>query len=120
MARNYGISMLLLFVAAVLYRNREKYPLLLGFVLALLANTNVHSAVFTCLIAALWLWDTFVERRIAFIQEQTLSLCLAFAMVFAGVLLCLRLISPKGNTVLTLTPQSINVRNLSDSLLLAV
>jgi hypothetical protein len=120
MARNYGISMLLLFIAALLYRNREKYPLLLGFVLALLANTNVHSAVFVCLIAALWLWDTVAEQRTVPIRVRTLSLYLAFAMVFTGVLLCIDFISPRGNTVLTLTPQSITVRDLTDSLFTAV
>ncbi len=51
MARNYGISMLLLFVGAMLYQHRKKYPLLLAFILALLANTNIHSAILVCLIA---------------------------------------------------------------------
>jgi len=88
MARNYGISMLLLFVGAVLYRNRAKYPLALAFSLALLANTNVHSAILVCLIAALWAWDTVVEQRTASVQGRGLSLYLPFAIVFAGVLLC--------------------------------
>jgi len=61
MARNYGISMLLLFVAAVLYRNRARHSMSLAFVLVLLANTNVHSAMLVCLIGALWAWDVVVE-----------------------------------------------------------
>jgi hypothetical protein len=52
MARNYGISMLLLFVFAWLYRSRRKHPLLLGTVVALLCNTNIHSLL---LAFVLWL-----------------------------------------------------------------
>lgn len=63
MARNYGISMLLMFVAAVLYRTRAQHPVLLGLALALLANTNAHSAVLACLIAGFWAWDLVVDER---------------------------------------------------------
>ena len=52
-ARNYGVSMLLLFAAAACYRERFTRPLRLALVLALLANTNVHSAMVTGLLTAL-------------------------------------------------------------------
>ena len=100
MARNYGISMLLLFVAAVLYRKRLQYPWVLAFVLALLANTNVHSAILTCLIAALWVWDTVVEKGpAAFLRKRRLSSYLPFAIVVAGVVLCLVWARPKENSI---------------------
>ena len=60
MARNYGISMLLLFVAAVLYRKRGQHPIRLALVLALLANTNVHSAVLVGMIAAVWIFEELI------------------------------------------------------------
>ena len=60
MARNYGISMLLLFVAAVLYRKRGEYPIRLALVLALLANTNVHSAVLVGLITGVWILEELI------------------------------------------------------------
>ncbi len=43
-ARNYAISAMLTFVAAALYRNVERKPVVFCVVLALLANTNVFSA----------------------------------------------------------------------------
>ena len=60
MARNYGISMLLLFVAAVLYRKRGQHPIRLALVLALLANTNVHSAVLVGMIAGVWIFEELI------------------------------------------------------------
>ncbi len=115
MVRHYGLSMLLLFVSAVLYRNRAIYPLFLAFVLALLANTNVHSAILTCLIAALWIWDTVVEQRTASVQGRGLSLYLPFAIVFAGVLLCVAFTIPRENSILT-SVRSVSVRDIEHSL----
>jgi len=62
-ARNYGISMLLMFTAAFFYRGRATHPLRLAVVLALLANTNAHSTILACLFAALWLTDGVVEKK---------------------------------------------------------
>ena len=42
-ARNYNISLLLLFMIAHIYPKREEYPFYFVFLVALLANTNVHS-----------------------------------------------------------------------------
>jgi hypothetical protein len=118
MARDYGISMLLPFVGAVLYRNRAKHPLLLAFVLALLANTNVHSAILACLIAALWAWDTVVEQRTAPVQVGGLSPYLPFAIVFAGVLLCAAFTMPRENTILT-SVRSVTAQDIGLSLIKA-
>lgn len=119
MARPYGISMLLLFIAAALYRNRSKHPWSLAFVLALLANTNVHSAILVCLIAALWVWDTVVEQRTAPLQGRRLSLYLPLIVVFAGVLLCAASSFPRENTILTPVRHS-GMRELASSLFAAV
>jgi hypothetical protein len=112
MARNYGVSMLLLFVAAVLYRNRAKYSLLLAFVLALLANTNVQSAILACLIAAMWAWDMVVEQRMASVQVRSFSSYLPFAVVFAGVLLCAVFTMPRENAIVTSIRHSVGVQEL--------
>jgi hypothetical protein len=56
MARNYGISMLVMFALAALYP-RVRNSLWLGFILALLCNTNVPS----CFLAAAFLLFRFVE-----------------------------------------------------------
>jgi hypothetical protein len=100
MARNYGISMLLFFVAAVLYRTRTTHPFRLALVLALLANTNVHSAMLTCLVAAAWAWDIVTDQKKGLIPVE-FSRYLPLAVVGAGVLLCLVFAMPSENTILT-------------------
>ena len=57
MERNYGISVLLLFIIAVRYpRDRDGGPWL-GLLLFLLANTNVHSVVLVAAFLLFWLVD---------------------------------------------------------------
>jgi hypothetical protein len=56
MARNYGISALVMFVLATLYQ-RVRDSLWFGLILAVLCNTNVPS----CLLAAAFLFFRFVE-----------------------------------------------------------
>jgi hypothetical protein len=113
-ARNYGISMLLLFTSAALYGKRSKHPILLAVVLGLLANTNVHSTMLVCLIAALWLWDLSIEKRTASIQVWSLSLCLAFVIIFAGILLCVLVAMPRADSTV-ISINSLNARNLGNS-----
>jgi hypothetical protein len=116
MARNYGISMLLLFVGAVLYRRRLQYPWALAFTLALLANTNVHSAILTCLIAALWVWDTVVEKGpAASVRKRCVSSYLPFATVVAGVVLCFVWARPKENSIGTSGLHIVGMREIAHS-----
>ncbi len=115
-ARNYGISMLLLFIGALLYRDRAKHPFLLAFILFLLANTNVHSAILVCLISIVWAWDTFVELRKRSLQLRDLSVFLPFAIVFLGLLLCTASVMPRENTILTPIRQGISMHDLLQAL----
>jgi hypothetical protein len=63
MARNYGISMLALFGWALAWRTRRTRPWLVGLMLALLANTNVHSALIAGTILLGWLLDQWQASR---------------------------------------------------------
>jgi hypothetical protein len=100
MARNYGISMLLFFVAATLYRTRATHPYRLAFVLALLANTNIHSAVMTCLVAAAWVWDLAAAQKKGLVPSEY-SRYLPIAVVGAGVLLCAVIVMPRENDLVS-------------------
>jgi hypothetical protein len=63
-ARNYGIGILLLLIAATLFRNRSDRGILIGLVLALAANTSVHAALACTMISLLWALDLFdADRR---------------------------------------------------------
>ncbi|MFD2578189.1 hypothetical protein ACFSTD_05315 [Novosphingobium colocasiae] len=57
MARNYGISMLLMFAFAALYPQWRARGLWLCVPLALLANTNAHSAALAWLLYGAWMLD---------------------------------------------------------------
>jgi hypothetical protein len=117
-ARNYGLSMLLLFATATLWGKRSRHPILLAVVLGLLANTNVHSAILVCLIAALWTWELFMKKRTASIQVWNLSLCLAFVVIFAGILLCVLVAMPHADSVVT-SLDSLNALKVESSLVKA-
>jgi hypothetical protein len=111
MARNYGISMLLLFCFAALYPKRAKHPFALGAVLALLCNTNVHSIVFAGLLAAIWLWDALVTERLALRDSARLWLGLAIAA--AGLAIALWTLWPSGEG---LAARAVNPAKLSYAL----
>ncbi|MBK8481018.1 MAG: hypothetical protein IPL40_07555 [Proteobacteria bacterium] len=57
MARNYGISMLLLFSFAALYRQRQRRWLAASLTLAALAHSNAHSMILSCALLGMWLLD---------------------------------------------------------------
>ncbi len=121
MARNYGISMLLLFIGAALYRTRAKHPLWLALVLALLANTNVHSTILASLILALWAWDIVAEQKPRAVQTKGLFSYLApFLIVFAGLLLSAAFAMPRENTIVTSVTRSLTMREIAYSLREAV
>jgi hypothetical protein len=92
-ARNYGISMLLIVVAAALYKHRIKQGWWLALALALLANTNVHSALLVCIIAAMWARTNLTSWRLRIVAQ--------FAIIIAGVVLCTLTTWPTDNTILT-------------------
>ncbi|MAT43643.1 MAG: hypothetical protein CL609_15000 [Anaerolineaceae bacterium] len=100
MARNYGISMLLLFVIAILYKKRFSQPYPLALALFFLANTNVHSLIFVGLICLVWVWDFFRNQRPLTFKKQLVFLYLPLLIVFVGIVLCLVYIYPKENSIL--------------------
>ena len=85
MARNYGISLLLCFAFAALYRTRRPVPLALCLVL--LANTNAHSAFLTAALAFVWSLDELSDGakprarrlRFALVPAAAAAAGLAFA-----------------------------------------
>jgi len=58
-ARNYGIAILLMMQACVLFPRRHTRPILLGLTLAIMANSSVHAALAALVIAFVWALDAF-------------------------------------------------------------
>jgi hypothetical protein len=96
MARNYGISMLLMFVFAALYPRHRDRGIALGLVLLVLANCSVHSALLAGAFALFWLLDILLDpsanRRAALRNFAWNGL-----IVLAGVVFCAMTIYPPFN-----------------------
>jgi hypothetical protein len=93
MARNYGISALFLFLLAALYNQHRDRGILLGVLLALLANTNAHSVLLVGAFLLFWLVNILCEQGIRWTPAFRTFL-LNTAISAAGVVACLATIYP--------------------------
>ena len=118
MARNYGISMLLMFLFAALYQRHRERGIALGLVLLVLANCNVHSALLAGAFALFWLLDIMLDKsgnRPAALRNFAINALLAMV----GVLLCAVTIYPPFNDAAqNYIPAGDSVRRLATALLL--
>lgn len=111
MARNYGISMLLMFLLATLYTQRDTYPIVMAALLALLANTNVHATILTVLLAGIWLWDSVIHRESGTVPRPIPTI-LALVIILAGIALSVLWTWPRPNTILTDVHHTLRIRAL--------
>ena len=103
MARNYGISMLLIFLLAVFYKRRRENGLLLGGLLFLLANSNAHSVLLVAAFLIFWLFDLYFNPPAApSLARKTYWLNAAIAVV--GCILCAVTILPTINDAAKMDP----------------
>lgn len=96
MARNYGISMLILFLIAMLYPRHRDRGLLIGALLFLLANTNVHSVLLVGAFLVFWLfdllWNSPAPRR-----QALRNYFFNAAVAVFGIMLCAVTVLPTIN-----------------------
>jgi hypothetical protein len=64
MARNYGISMLILFLLATTYKRYRDHGIMLGALLFLLANCNVHSVLLVGSFLMFWFFDCISNDKV--------------------------------------------------------
>lgn len=96
MTRNYGISMLTLFLFAAYYRRYRHQGLLLGTLLFLLASCNVHSVVFVGALLLFWLLDGYYDESLD--RRHFLRIFAAnAALALLGILACVLVIYPPAN-----------------------
>lgn len=96
MARNYGISMLLMFLFATLYQQHRDRGIALGLVLLVLANCNVHSAILAGAFALFWLLDILLDKSVN--RPPVLrNFAINAVIAMVGVLLCAITIYPPFN-----------------------
>ena len=104
MARNYGISMLLMFAASSIYTAPRQQPVLLGLVLFLLANTNVHSALLVPLFAAMWFFQEFASNSStprAATGRRPFAHLIGIGLGLSGVVVCLATIYPTNHDLIS-------------------
>jgi len=83
--RNYGIAILLMIVASIHFPKRREQPLALGLTLAVMANTSIHAAIGSLVIAFVWSMDVFNPlNRPALLRFPAI---LALVLVVAGVII---------------------------------
>jgi hypothetical protein len=92
-ARNYGISMLVLFALAHLYPRYRDKGVTIGIALAVLCNTNVPSALLAACFLLFWLIDGVGEEGLSWVRNYRLRL-LNGAIAAAGALLCFLTVFP--------------------------
>lgn len=91
LARNYAVSVLLLFLIATLHADRFRKPFLYAGLLFLLANANVHSLVAAFALSAAFAYELLLERRGGVAVGRALG---ALAFVGAGGLLAVLQLRP--------------------------
>lgn len=85
-ARSYNLTILLLFLIATFYQNRHQKPILHGFLIALLFNTNIHSFFAAAALGAIFLYETIKEKRLD--KKHLFALALsAFSALFVVIIL---------------------------------
>ena len=93
MARNYGISMLLLFLLATFYERHRNRGFLIGALLFLLANCNAHSVLLVGAFLLFWLVDIANDDGVR--RSRALrTFLLNSAIAALGVAICLLTIPP--------------------------
>jgi hypothetical protein len=76
-ARDYGISMLLFFILALLYPKTERHPILIGVILFFQANSNQYGMYLSGLFLAGWIAD----HGFAVLRDKRFVLAAVIAMV---------------------------------------
>ena len=95
-SRNYGISMLTMFLLAWLYPRYRDRSVALGLLLALLANTNAHSALLVAAFLLFWLIDTVMQHGLRWTPALS-RFGLNAIVALIGVGLCAATIFPTFN-----------------------
>ena len=104
-ARNYGIGVVFMLAACLAFPARHARPIVLALALALLANTSVHAAFASVIIACVWLMDVFQPTsRKAFLRPTT---GVAFAIVVAGIGLALMTAQASPDMAFALSPSQL-------------
>lgn len=116
-ARNYGISMLLMFALAHLYPRYRDRGATIGALLALLCNTNVPSTLLAAAFLLFWLVELIGEEGLRWHRKYGLFILNA-ALAAVGALVCFLTVYPTMHDAAPIPfPGGIPLREIATSLL---
>lgn len=113
-ARNYGLSVLLLFLIAAAWRRYRDRPGVIGALLFLLCNANVHSVVLAGALLLFWLVELVREETGSRLAWP--SFIAAAALALAGAATCAWQVYPPVDSAAALPPSPLNPLALLTSL----
>lgn len=120
MARNYGISMLFMFVLSYIVTKDKFSKKLTGPCLFILCNTNIHSVFISISYLLGLIWKSIKDKTIR-LKETRNFLIKTFFFTAIGALSCFYTIFPTFDTAATKNlNQILNIHNLGNSFLIAV
>lgn len=93
-ARNYNLTILLLFIIASLYDKRFKHNLFYSFLILLLFNANIYSSVSAGLLTLLFIWESFKKND--FRKQNIIAILI---MITGGLLVLLQTRVPQNSTI---------------------
>jgi hypothetical protein len=115
-ARNYGISMLVLFAYAEVYPRRRDRGVVVGLLLAVLCNTNVPSCFLAAGLLFFWAIEISAEEGLRWTRKHR-QLLLNGAIAVVGVALCFVEVFPTVNdAAVTQHPGGIHVGTVVQAL----
>lgn len=116
-ARNYGISMLLLFAIAALYPRWRDRGVTIGALLFLLCNTNVPSALLAAAFCLFWLIEITAEEGLRWTRKHSLF-ALNAALAALGALACFLTVFPTVHDAAVVQhPGGITLRTVASAIL---
>jgi hypothetical protein len=110
MSRNYGISMLMLFLFSSLYAERFRRIPAIGITVFFLAQTNMHSLVIAiCIFVSLLAEYLYMKWKDELAPGQGRSALIGFGIMLAGIVLCVVQICPDKSTIVAHPDQALSV-----------
>jgi hypothetical protein len=116
-ARNYGISALLLFLLAEFYPRHRTRGALLGCLLFGLENTNVHCVVLAGAFLLFWLTDLLMEQGLRWTPALR-GFCVNALIVAIGAAVCFVTVYPPVNDGAAIDLHAVTLRSLAAAVVL--
>ena len=114
--RNYGISMLMIFLVCIFYKNRWQRMIPLSIALCLLANCHIHSTLIVCAFALSLGVELFLfpDAKKIFSSKKA-EILLGFLIIFLGIFATLYQ-NASLQTVHSISAKNITITQISQAL----